>query len=52
MCSLIIPVVNGVIKSSLEGEIKATIQEILEEKYSEEEIKEATHAFFTGDDPN
>ena len=52
MCSLIISVVNGVIKSSLEGEIKATIEEILAEKYSEEEIKKATQAFFAGDDPN
>ena len=52
MCSLIISVVNGVIKSSLEGEIKIIIQEILEEKYRQEEIKKATQAFFAGDDPN
>ena len=53
MCDVISSVVNGVIRQSLEEEIKTTIREILvENKYTNEQIDTATTAFFAKDEQN
>ena len=53
MCDIISSVVNGVIRQSLEEEIKITIREILvTNKYTNEQIHTATTAFFAKDEQN
>ena len=53
MCKLITSVVNGVVRSSLKAEIEETIREKLnDEKYTHEQIKKATKAFFDNDEQN
>ena len=50
MCELIASVVNGLLKRSLEVEITTAIcEKLINEKYSEEQIKKETQGFFAGD---
>ena len=53
MCKLITSVINGLVRNSLKAEIEETIREKLnDEKYTNEEIKTATKAYFDKDEEN